>query len=106
LTFPGLHMVELKNICPVGKTQGDEGGSSGVRIYYGLTGELATVHKFRVERTPNTGNNLPYLEWASRKKFLFDFDGESGNTVYFCFRYENKKGMEGPFGPILKVVIP
>jgi hypothetical protein len=26
--------------------------------------------------------------------------------VYFCLRYENPKGQTGPFGPILKAVIP
>jgi hypothetical protein len=38
--------------------------------------------------------------WTKR----LDFDGERGNTVYFCLRGENRKGREegeGPFGPIL-----
>jgi hypothetical protein len=40
---------------------------------------------------------------------LFDFDGESGKTVYFCLCYENQKGGkkgQGPFGPRLHAVIP
>jgi hypothetical protein len=106
LTFPGVHLVELKNIRPVGGVQPNDGSDCGVRVYYGLTGTPTTKHKFRVEGIPTSGHDLPYSEWASKKKILFDFDGESGNTVYFCLQYENKKGKSGPFGPILKAVIP
>jgi hypothetical protein len=31
---------------------------------------------------------------------------ESGNTVYFCLRYENSEEGQGPFGPMLSAVIP
>lgn len=106
LTFPGVHLVELKNIRPVGGAHEGDGSDSGVRVYYGLTGTPTTKHKFRVEGIPASGYDLPYSEWASKRKILFDFDGESGNTVYFCLQYENKKGQAGPFGPILKAVIP
>jgi hypothetical protein len=44
-----------------------------------------------------------------QKKERFNFDGESGNRVYFCLQYENTKGREegqGPFGPILPAIIP
>jgi hypothetical protein len=106
LTFPGVHLVELKNIRAVGGAQPNDGSDCGARVHYGLTGTPTTKHKFRVEGIPASGNDLPYSEWASKKKILFDFDGESGNTVYFCLQYENKKGKAGPFGPILKAVIP
>jgi hypothetical protein len=106
LTFPGVHLVELKNIRPVGGAQPNDGSDCGARVHYGLTGTPTTNHKFRMEGVPVSGNDLPYSEWASRKKILFDFDGESGNTVFFCLQYENKKGKAGPFGPILKAVIP
>jgi hypothetical protein len=46
---------------------------------------------------------------AYRKKFRFDFEGDSRKTVYFCLRYENEKGGnggEGPFGPILSAIVP
>jgi hypothetical protein len=44
--------------------------------------------------------------FTRRKRERFDFDGESGNTVYFCLRYENSKGEAGPFGPLLSAVVP
>jgi hypothetical protein len=55
---------------------------------------------------PKIGGDLPYSVFTRRKKERFDFDGESGNMVYFCLRYENSKDQAGPFGPMLKAVIP
>jgi hypothetical protein len=47
---------------------------------------------------------------ARRKRFRFDFEGDSGRTVWFCLRYENAKGGkekgEGPFGPLFSAIIP
>jgi hypothetical protein len=91
LTFPGVHLVELKNIRPVGGAQPNDGSDYGVRVFYGLTGAPTTKYKFRVEGVPISGHDLPYSEWASKKKILFDFDGESGNTVYFAFNMKIKK---------------
>lgn len=103
LSFPGVHLVELKNIRPAGPGRiGD-----GVRVYFGLTGAPTDRYKFRLTEDPVSGNDLPYSQWVSKKKMLFDFDGESGNTIYFCLRYEiNRGGNPGPFGPIMKAVIP
>jgi hypothetical protein len=106
LAFPGVHLVELKNIRPVNGPQHGDGSDCGVRVYYGLTGESTTQYKFRVQDAPISGSDLPYSEWASRKRVLFNFDRESGNTVYFCLQYENTRGKAGPFGPMLKAVIP
>jgi hypothetical protein len=58
--------------------------------------------------------NDAYAAWhaaceITRKGYRFDFPGDSGSTVYFCLRYENEKGGkegEGPFGPILRAIIP
>jgi hypothetical protein len=80
-----------------------------VRIYYGLTGTPTENFPLRVTNPSKTGKDLPRLFFARRKKERLDFDGESGNTVYFCLQYENSKGGEegkGPFGPFLSAVIP
>jgi hypothetical protein len=104
LTFPGIHLVELLKIRAV---QGpDFRGDYGVRIYYGLSGPASDKYKFRLDGEPKTGADLPYSVFTRRKKERFDFDGESGNTVYFCLRYENSKGQAGPFGPMLSAVVP
>ena len=106
LTFPGIHLVELKRIRPVAGAAPDGRSDYGVRIFWGITGPASGTDKFRVTETPKSGNDLPHSQFTRRRKELFDFDGESGNTVYFCLRYENPKGEAGPFGPILKAVIP
>jgi hypothetical protein len=109
LTFPGIHLVELRNIRPVTGLIPDPRSDYGVRIYYGLTGPASSLFRFRLNGMPGSGNDLPYSFFTRRKREFFDFDGESGNTVYFCLRYENSKGRRegvGPFGPILSAVIP
>jgi hypothetical protein len=110
LTFPGIHLVELANIRAVG-TFGlpDPRSDYGTRIFYGLFGPPSDEFRFRLTEPPKSGKDLPYSVFTRRKKERFDFDGESGNRVYFCIRYENAKGGpegEGPFGPILSAVIP
>jgi hypothetical protein len=106
LTFPGIHLLELRKIRPVAGNPPRSRSDYGVRIFWGLTGEPTEKDKFRVTETPKSGYDLPNSRFTRRQKELFNFDGESGNTVYFCMRYENPSGGEGPFGTILKAVIP
>ncbi|MDR2069444.1 MAG: hypothetical protein LBP71_06205 [Spirochaetaceae bacterium] len=107
LVFPGIHMVELRKIRPVsGPDQPDPRSDYGVRIYYGFTGSASEQYPFRLADPLKTGKVLPYSIFTRKQKERFDFDGESGNTVYFCLRYENSKGEVGPFGPVLSAVIP
>jgi hypothetical protein len=106
LVFPGVHLVELKNIRPAGGAQPGDGSGCGTRVYFGLSGAPSTRYKFRLTEPPASGHDLPYSEWASAKKLLLDLDGESGNTIWLCLQYETKRGKPGPFGPILKAVIP
>jgi hypothetical protein len=50
---------------------------------------------------PKTGEYLLCSVFTKRKKERFGFNGESGNTVYFCLRYEKPTGKPGPFGPMM-----
>jgi hypothetical protein len=106
LTFPGVHLVELKEIRPISGSAPNSRSDYGVRVFWGLTGEPTEREKFRVTGAPKTGRDLPKSKFTRKRRELFDFDGESGNTVYFCLRYESPTGGEGPFGPILKAVVP
>jgi hypothetical protein len=106
LTFPGIHLVELRKIRAMSGTAPDERSDYGVRIYYSFTGEASERFPFRLKGPLKSGEELPYSKFTRRKKERFDFDGESGSTVYFCLRYENSKGEAGPFGPVLSAVIP
>jgi hypothetical protein len=104
LTFPGVHIVELVKIRKVGSLSDDPRSDYGVRVYYGIVD--ATNEKWRIPAPPVTGDNLYHSVFTREKKQLFDFDGESGKTLYICLRYETSRGLPGPFGPILHAVIP
>jgi hypothetical protein len=107
LVFPGIHLVELRRIRPAaGFDPPDPRSNYGVRIYYGLTGEPSEQFPFRLTGPLKTAKKLPYSVWTRNRKERFDFEGESGSTVYFCLCYENGKGKAGPFGPVLSAVIP
>jgi hypothetical protein len=77
-----------------------------VRIYFGFSSPSGEKFPFHPAKVPKKGNDLLYSIFTKKKKKRFDFEGESGNTVYFCLRYENSKGDVGPFGPMLQAVIP
>ena len=98
ITFPGIHLVELVNIRQTGQHATDTCAEYGTRIYWGLAGEPTARDKFRLSAPPLTGDDLPHSVFTRSRKRRFDFDGESGRTVYFCLRYENSKGETGPFG--------
>ncbi|MDR2629853.1 MAG: hypothetical protein LBC60_02910 [Spirochaetaceae bacterium] len=106
LVFPGIHLVELLKIRPVPGVGVSPPSGCGVRIFYVLSGPPTEKYPFRVSGAPSTGSQFPYSVFTREKNHRFDFEGESGNRIYFCLRYENSKGGEGPFGPILSAVIP
>ncbi|MDR0444625.1 MAG: hypothetical protein LBH44_14605 [Treponema sp.] len=107
ITFPGIHLVELRNIRAVeGGLMPDPRSDYGVKMCWGIMGHPTPTDKFHLTEVPTSGHDLPHSKFRRRKKELFDFDGESGNTIYFCLRYENPRGEAGPFGPMLSAVIP
>jgi hypothetical protein len=74
----------------------------GVRIFWGILGAPMEHDKYRLSAPPHS-------TFTHRKWFRFDFDGDSGQTVCFCLRYENQKGGnegEGPFGLLFNAIIP
>jgi hypothetical protein len=111
VVYPGKHLLELARIRPVAGTMSDEEAKAefGVRIFWGVIGPATEKDKFRLSAPPETGGDLPHSTFTHRKKYRFDFDGDSGKTVYFCLRYENQKGGkdgEGPFGSMMSAIIP
>jgi hypothetical protein len=111
ITYPGKHLLELARIRSVVGSMSDEEEKAefGVRIFWGVMGEPTEGDKFRISAPPVKGDDLPHSTFTHRKRFRFDFEGDSGKTVYFCLRYENQKGGkagEGSFGPIMSAIIP
>ena len=72
LTFPGIHLVELKNIRPVAGAAPDGRSDYDVRVFWGLTGPASGTDKFRVTDAPKSGNDLPHSQFTRRRKELFD----------------------------------
>ncbi|MDR3311507.1 MAG: hypothetical protein LBS64_00010 [Spirochaetaceae bacterium] len=107
----GLHLVETILGAYVNALSGDERARYGVRIYYGImpqggaSVEEAAGPKHYLMKPPTTGEELPNSVFTRKHKHLFDFEGESAKTAYFCLRFENPSGGSGPFGPIFSAVI-
>jgi hypothetical protein len=107
IMFPGLHLVKLVKIHKAGNLSDDPRSDYGVRIHFGILDALN--REWRITAAPATGKDLPHSVFTREKKMFFDFEGESGKTIYFCLCYENQKGGktgQGPFGPIISAVIP
>jgi len=101
LTFPAKGLVEMTKIQPAGGTR-DERAKHGVRIYFGIVGGAVKA----IPERPSTGDDLPHSVFTRRKRFRFDFTGESGKEAFFSMRYENSKGEAGPWGHIISAFIP
>jgi hypothetical protein len=107
---PGLHMVEI-DLTAYAELSANERGNYGVRIYWGIltqggtTLEMAAGPKHYLVKPPTTGEELGNSVFTRRKKYLFNFDGDSGNRVFFFCRWENSKGEAGPFGPPVSTII-
>jgi hypothetical protein len=111
LTFPGIHMVRVENIRPIAGGIEEDRSDYGVRICYGLFGEPTETHPFRLKEMPARGNLLPYNIFTRRHKETFNFEGESGNRIVICLRFESGKSSgenkgAGPYGPFITAVIP
>jgi hypothetical protein len=99
VTFPGIHLVELKNIRPVGISgPPDPRSDYGVRIYYGFSGPASQKFPFRVTGIPKTGTDLPYSIFTRRKRERFDFDGEAGTQSTSACATKTPKARPDPSG--------
>ncbi|MDR0598924.1 MAG: hypothetical protein LBG84_02415 [Treponema sp.] len=107
ISFPGVHLVHISRFRPVNGIHSPNIKSDhGVSINYGLTGTPTENHPLRVNQPPTSGKELPEHWYITKGGLRLDLDGESGQTMYVCLRYENSKGQTGPFGPIQQVVVP
>jgi hypothetical protein len=105
LIFSGSR-AELRDIRPADGTAVDSRIHYGVTISYGLSGKSTGLRPHRLSAPPASAHDLSYAKFTRRRHESFDFGGESGNTVWFCLRYESSGGSTGPFGPIFSAVIP
>ena len=98
ITFPGRLRLMVQ-IQRVEEAQQDARANYGCRIYYGVYAAGETP--------PASGKDLRESLFTRKKKELFTFQPEeTGKTAYFSIRYENSKGIAGPWGPVGKAMIP
>jgi hypothetical protein len=113
IRIAGPHLLDLFIVNM--PTPGSEGGRSpcGTRIYYGVMPaggaslEAAAGSRRELMAPPLSGGELPHSVFTRRRRRRFDFpEDDRGKTAYFCLRYENAKGDVGPWGPIVKEMVP
>lgn len=52
-------------------------------------------------------DELPHSAFDTRSPFQIEFKGEErGQTVWFCLRWENTRGVKGPWSEIVSAVVP
>ena len=56
---------------------------------------------------PVSPEKLVHSSFGTRTPFMLEFTGEQrGKTIYYCLRWENKRGEKGPWSEIASATIP
>jgi len=98
ISFPGRTQLCLR-IKHIAGTPTDVKSNYGFRVYYGIFAQGATL--------PVSGKDLNQSRFTRKKMTLFTFQPEdTGKSAFFSIRYENSKGIAGPWGPMFSAVIP
>jgi hypothetical protein len=103
LGFPDYHLIEVLKIRRRGIAAGDPRSYHGVRIHIGI---LNGTGPYRITEPPLKGEDLPWSKFTRRHRERFDLEGNSGKEIFISLCYENAKGERGPFGPIIKGIVP
>jgi hypothetical protein len=101
--FPDYHLIDVLRIRRRGPLKGDARSEWGVRIHIGI---LDGTKPWHIAAPPVVGSDLAWSLFTRRRRERFNFEGNSGKTIYMALHYENGKGKAGPFGPISSAVIP
>jgi hypothetical protein len=112
VSYPGVGVLTLHPRAVKGQPPLDPDSDYGYRIYWGAyppggaSVELTTGRRKLLMKPPETGDDLPFSKWTRKHKVDFDRHEDRGSTVYFCIRYENRKGDYGPWGPMFTAIVP
>jgi hypothetical protein len=93
---PGLHLVKI-DLSGYSILTADQRSNYGVRIYWGIlppgeiTVEMVSGPKHYLAKIPESGEMLGNSLFTRKKRHVFDFDGDSGNRVFFCCRLKTVK---------------
>ena len=98
ITYPASTQLQL-HLQHVEGTPYDAKANYGYRIYYDVFGHEDTL--------PTLGKELRKSKFTRQKKITFTFDEiDRTKKAYFIVKYENSKGKDGPWGPMVWAVIP
>jgi hypothetical protein len=114
LSYSGGPHVLLAHLGPMAGTQMlDPESDYGYAVYVGImppggaTLEQAASEKHYLMKMPSDGKGLKHYRFTRRRKEKILFDAEDGGmTAWVCCRYENRKGVEGQWGPVVSAIIP
>ena len=114
LSYSGVPHVINARLRPRGEAQElDPRSDYGYTVYVGImppggaTVEQAASPKHYLMTVPANGNGLRHYRFTRRRREKIHFDPEdAGMTAFVCCRYENQKGDEGDWGPVISAVIP
>jgi hypothetical protein len=114
VTYPGgPHLLTVRTGPLLGAQALDPRSDYGYAIYRGImppggaTLEQAAGPKHYLMTAPLDGDPLLHYRFTHRKLEQVSFAAEeAGMTAYFCSRYENQKGDEGKWGPVVSAIIP
>jgi hypothetical protein len=89
----GIHYYESAGTHKRGKPDGVHGAET-------RWGVFDTSQEVTIEQ-------LTHSSFDTRSPLVLEFkDEQRGKVLYFALRWENTRGEKGPFGPILKAIIP
>jgi len=114
ISYPGVNLIEVRDMRAAEDVGADERAKWGYRIHFAIlpneTDEQGRLvddgGRWRILRVPRTPEDLPHSVFTRRRRYQFEFLGDSGMRVFFSICYENSKGVRGPFGPMLQAIIP
>jgi len=103
VTYPGLQIDRsvIRQLTVHYRDAGSErkakpAGVHGVEIRWSI-----------LSAPPTHVDNLIVSSFCTKTPFMLSFDeDDSGKRVYFCARWENKRGEKGPWSEIVGAVIP
>ncbi|MDR1674861.1 MAG: hypothetical protein LBR86_00080 [Tannerella sp.] len=104
-----LHSYPVVVVTPIGP------GQLRLDWHDSLTGKKSKshlVHGCEVRKAilpvpPKSAEEILPSEFSTRTPYFLEFDlSLRGQTVYFCFRWEDTRGRKGPWSGILSAIIP
>ena len=103
--YPDPHVIDILNLRPRQHHSTDPRSDYGFAIKMGIVG--GTEH-YHIDAPPpsDKGITLPFYMSTRRRRERFDLAGNSGKILCISIAWKNSKGEEGPYCPVMQIIIP